>query len=88
MQFKVVFPTPVGYLSSMMKLIHSSLEAGGGGEEDGEGEEGGAASPNRHGRPARVGSETDWRRKGEGSCGLSRGGDEWWRPVQIGRAHV
>jgi hypothetical protein len=40
-----------------------TLEAGGGGEEDGESEECGAASPNRHGRPARVGSGTDWRRK-------------------------
>lgn len=51
-----------------------TLEAGGGGEEEGDGEEGGAASPNRHGRPARVGSGTDWRRKGRARAGL-RGED-------------
>lgn len=47
-----------------------TLEAGGGSEEEGDGEEGGAASPNRHGRPARVGSGTDWRRKGRARAGF------------------
>ena len=58
-----------------------TLEAGGGREEEGEGDEGGAASPNRHGRPARVRSGNRLDEGGEGLCGLSRCGDEWWRPV-------
>ena len=62
-----------------------TLEAGGGREEEGEGDEGGAASPNRHGRPARVRSGNRLDEGGEGSCGLSRRGDEWWRAGQYTR---
>jgi len=78
------------------------LEAGAGGEdeEEGEGEkvEGRAASPNRHGRPARGGSEQVGGREGRDfkrglvaafGEGEGRGpSGEWWRPVHSALALI
>lgn len=72
-------------------MVHSSLEAGRGGEdEEGEGEEvekGRAASPNRHGRLAqnRLGAFFPEGRDRAGLLARKRRGlgpsGEWWRPV-------